>query len=176
MVRLKKNQGKRGKRGKKPYTIQNYADAYRLAILYKFGGRYVDGDIIFLNSWPYIDRAEVTKENSNTINNHVLQFPPQHPCLWALMEDFVKKYDNCRWGAQGPLLFSRMMNNERCRGVFAHEPTKFSPLSHKELPNTSKESMRHLKSVGTIGLHLFNHVGGTHLNKTVQVLCTGYGI
>lgn len=144
---------------KKCYTRQNLADAYRLAILYHVGGRYIDGDIISLNTWPRTREAEVTKQEDQIINNCVLQFPKRHPCIFALMQNFVAKYDNCKWGNQGPQLLSRMMTDNRCSEIFVHDKDTFSPIHYKvRHPDLSKQNINRLKTLGTIAIHMYNKV------------------
>ncbi|XP_048190403.1 alpha-1,4-N-acetylglucosaminyltransferase [Perognathus longimembris pacificus] len=98
------------------YWLHVSADAARLAVVWKYGGVYMDTDLISLRPVP--DENFVAAQGSGSCSNGVFGFEPRHPFLWACMENFVEHYNSRVWGNQGPLLMTRMLR-VRCRlGAF----------------------------------------------------------
>lgn len=77
---------------------QNLGNAFRLAVLWKAGGTYLDMDIVSVNPIPPASRALATQDEI-LLNNAVLSFPARDPMVWALMEEFVRNYNGRRWCA-----------------------------------------------------------------------------
>ncbi|KAE8604879.1 hypothetical protein XENTR_v10014875, partial [Xenopus tropicalis] len=88
------------------------SDASRLALIYKFGGLYMDTDMISLRPVPDINF--LAAESSQISSNGVFGFASHHPFIWTCMEDFVKNYNGAIWGHQGPALFTRVLQERYC--------------------------------------------------------------
>ncbi|XP_075122892.1 alpha-1,4-N-acetylglucosaminyltransferase-like [Leptodactylus fuscus] len=93
------------------YWIHIIADSCRLALIWKYGGMYMDTDIISIQSVPY--ENFVAAQNHDTFSNGVFGFSSQHNFTWKCMENFVKNYNGDIWGFQGPFLFTRVLK-ESC--------------------------------------------------------------
>ncbi|XP_060674423.1 uncharacterized protein LOC132804276 [Ziziphus jujuba] len=94
---------------------QNLANLIRLTVLYKYGGVYLDTDIIILRDFSElrnsigaqsIDRA--TKQWT-ILNNAVMVFDMNHPILLDFMKEFSLTFNGNIWGFNGPFLLTRVM-------------------------------------------------------------------
>lgn len=102
------------------YAAQNKANAFRLALVYRFGGFYFDADMLFRAGARVTALPEgvgwqmgIGKE---PLNNAAFRFSePRDAVLWLLMEDFVRNYDGDKWGWNGPRLVTRVLNLPRSR-------------------------------------------------------------
>ncbi|TQD87793.1 hypothetical protein C1H46_026645 [Malus baccata] len=107
---------KRGKRdpGEIPLA-QNLSNLIRLAVLYKYGGVYLDTDFIVLKSFSGLRNSigaqsvDVVSKNWTRLNNAVLIFDMNHPLLYKFMEEFALTFDGNKWGHNGPYLVSRVV-------------------------------------------------------------------
>ena len=82
-------------------------DSFRLVLLYRFGGVYMDTDVI---SYRSLDGIGVTigLEDPWVINNAVMSFPRGHAFVYQLMHDFVLRFRSDFWGWNGPRLITRV--------------------------------------------------------------------
>uniref|UniRef100_A0A0V0HEK6 Putative ovule protein n=1 Tax=Solanum chacoense TaxID=4108 RepID=A0A0V0HEK6_SOLCH len=100
---------------------QNLSNLIRLAVLYKYGGVYLDTDFIILKDFSSLRNsigAQSVSANGNwtRLNNAVLIFDRKHPLLYKFMEEFALSFDGNKWGQNGPYLVSRvvtMMSTEK---------------------------------------------------------------
>ncbi|GAB5576812.1 alpha-1 [Prionailurus iriomotensis] len=83
------------------------SDASRLAIIWKYGGIYMDTDVISIRPIP--EENFLAAQSSQYSSNGVFGFLPHHPFLWECMENFVEHYNSDIWGNQGPSLMTRML-------------------------------------------------------------------
>ena len=103
------------------FAQQNRADAFRLAVVYKYGGLYMDADIIALEKFVSLfasDGGVLATEDPDTtygeLTNAVFFFPsPGSPFLEHVMSLFPVVYNGNLWGSVGPLLF-RMAYSGHC--------------------------------------------------------------
>ncbi|KAJ6871335.1 hypothetical protein NC652_036875 [Populus alba x Populus x berolinensis] len=99
--------------GEIPFA-QNLSNLIRLAVLYKFGGIYLDTDFIVLKSFADLRNAigaqSIDVSRSWTrLNNAVLVFDMNHPLLLKFIEEFASTFDGNKWGHNGPYLVSRVV-------------------------------------------------------------------
>eukprot|EP00924_Labyrinthula_sp_SR-Ha-C_P003755 snap_masked-scaffold_3-processed-gene-3.55-mRNA-1 protein AED:1.00 eAED:1.00 QI:0/-1/0/0/-1/1/1/0/419 len=94
------------------YENQNKGNAARLAIVYKYGGLYLDLDFLAFED-PSLETSIFFKDglahqNKVQTNNAIFKFTKtRRKLLWKVMELFIEKYNGDRWGTQGPMLFTR---------------------------------------------------------------------
>ncbi|KAL2554763.1 alpha 1 [Forsythia ovata] len=93
---------------------QNLSNLIRLAVLYKYGGVYLDTDFIVLKDFSGLRNsigAQSIDVNGNwtRLNNAVLVFDKMHPLLYMFMEEFAFTFDGNRWGHNGPYMVSRVV-------------------------------------------------------------------
>ncbi|XP_030050251.1 alpha-1,4-N-acetylglucosaminyltransferase-like isoform X1 [Microcaecilia unicolor] len=95
---------------KEKYWAHVSSDAFRLAMVWKYGGIYMDSDMISLRPIPKVDFLAL--EDPNFCNNAAFGFQRHYQFLWDCMEDFVKNYRGEIWGQQGPKLLTRMVERQ----------------------------------------------------------------
>ncbi|KAK7302750.1 hypothetical protein RJT34_13646 [Clitoria ternatea] len=95
---------------------QNLSNLVRLALLYKFGGTYIDADVMVLKSFSKL-RNTIGAQNFDAksgkwsrLNNAVLVFDKKHPLLFKFIEEFALTFDGNKWGHNGPYLISRVVS------------------------------------------------------------------
>ena len=107
------------KSGKKdPGTIplsQNLSNLIRLLMLYKYGGVYLDTDVLVLRDFSGL-RNCVGAQSVNPVsrewtrlNGAVMVFDVDHPLLHEFLEEFAVTFDGSKWGHNGPYLISRVI-------------------------------------------------------------------
>lgn len=81
------------------------ADAARLALLYKFGGIYLDTDIIVLRHLTEFKNS-VGFQDEDFVNNALLIFDKNHPFIRFVMEQAATYYNRRLANALGPRLLT----------------------------------------------------------------------
>uniref|UniRef100_A0A8C5QPJ9 Alpha 1,4-glycosyltransferase domain-containing protein n=1 Tax=Leptobrachium leishanense TaxID=445787 RepID=A0A8C5QPJ9_9ANUR len=123
---------------KERYWIHVSADGFRLAAMWKYGGIYMDTDVIAMRPIPY--KNFLAAETAGYCSNTVFGLDPRHNFTWECMEDFVKSYKGDFWGYQGPQLLTRILkktcgmpkfkNKEdaRCGNITYFHPQRLYPI------------------------------------------------
>nr|KAF6419798.1 alpha-1,4-N-acetylglucosaminyltransferase [Molossus molossus] len=118
------------------------SDASRLAIIWKYGGVYMDTDVISIRPIP--EENFLAAQASRYSSNGIFGFLPHHAFLWECMENFVEHYNSYIWGNQGPELMTRMLrlwcrledfqevSDLRCLNLSFLHPQRFYPISYLE--------------------------------------------
>ncbi|KAK7327917.1 hypothetical protein VNO77_22010 [Canavalia gladiata] len=95
---------------------QNLSNLLRLVLLYKFGGIYIDADVMVLKSFSKL-RNTIGAQNLDAktgkwtrLNNAVLIFDKKHPLLFKFIQEFALTFDGNKWGHNGPYLISRVVS------------------------------------------------------------------
>eukprot|EP00062_Callorhinchus_milii_P000395 gi/632934356/ref/XP_007909060.1/ PREDICTED: lactosylceramide 4-alpha-galactosyltransferase-like [Callorhinchus milii] len=124
------------------YWIHVLSDACRLAVLWKYGGIYLDTDIISLKPLQFTNF--ICAEGYMTANGAALGFQDHHQFMWDCMEDYVINYNGQIWGQQGPHLISRVLKHWcqsdnlgkfldlQCNGISYLSPRYFYPIKYTE--------------------------------------------
>lgn len=158
---------------------QNLSNLIRLAMLYKYGGLYVDTDIIVLEDFSELRNTigaqsvdSVTKQWTR-LNNAIMIFDVNHPILLDFMQEFASGFDGNKWGYNGPYLLSRVVErvgNTPGYNLTILPPKAFYPVDwirigklFKKPENESQsilvESMLNELSEGkTYAVHLWNKI------------------
>ena len=82
-------------------------DLLRLLILYKFGGIYLDIDMIIVRELYELPANILGWESASNLNGAFLKFQKHHPYLRACIKQFSEHYSQA-WSDNGPLLLSRI--------------------------------------------------------------------
>lgn len=158
---------------------QNISNLLRLALLYKYGGIYIDTDVIILNNLLGLKNAigaqTVDSETGgwSRLNNAAMIFDKGHWLLHEFMKEFALTFNGNRWGHNGPYLVSRVVAratrvaNGTAREFTVLPPSAFYPVGwtrirglfqgprggyHAKWVHEKFESIRR----GSFGLHLWN--------------------
>ena len=94
------------------FRSQNLPNLIRLAVLYKYGGIYLDTGFVVLKSLAGLRNAIGAQSigmsrNRTGLNKAVLVFYMNHPLLFKFIEEFSLTFDRNKWGHNGPYLVSR---------------------------------------------------------------------
>ncbi|XP_062901053.1 alpha-1,4-N-acetylglucosaminyltransferase-like [Mobula hypostoma] len=166
---------------KERYWTHVLADGCRLALIWKYGGIYLDTDIISLRSIPFGNFT--CPESPGTLNNAALGFHyKHHTFLWNCMEDFVACYNGDIWGQQGPRLITRMLkrwcniNNlatfigKECNGISIWITNRFYPIPYpawgRYYVHWEKEHIERAFS-DSYGVHVWNFMNKQKKNIVV---------
>eukprot|EP00079_Xenopus_tropicalis_P010339 XP_002935118.1 PREDICTED: alpha-1,4-N-acetylglucosaminyltransferase-like [Xenopus tropicalis] len=121
------------------YWTDVTSDASRLALIWKYGGIYMDNDIISVRPVPL--KNFVAAESNDVYSNSIFGCVPHHMFSWRSMEDFVQNYNGSILGHQGPALFARILKkvfcvlrgfkyteDVRCGNMTLTNPDRFYPI------------------------------------------------
>lgn len=95
--------------------FQNLSNLMRLAILYKYGGVYLDTDFILLKPLNGLRNCigaqsmDFSTKQWTRLNNAILIFDKNHPLLLGFIKEFALTFNGNRWGHNGPYLVSRVV-------------------------------------------------------------------
>lgn len=166
-----------------PYLLPVLSDASRIALLWKFGGIYLDTDFIVLKNLRNLTNM-LGIQSRYVLNGAFLAFERKHEFLALCIRDFVAHYNGWIWGHQGPQLLTRVFKkwcsihslkeSRACRGVTALPPEAFYPIPwqnwKKYFEDVSPEELAQLLNA-TYAVHVWNKKSqGTHLEATSRAL------
>ncbi|ESW12359.1 hypothetical protein PHAVU_008G105700 [Phaseolus vulgaris] len=135
--------------------FQNLSNLVRLAVLYKYGGVYLDTDFVVLKPLSGLRNSigaqsmDSGNKHWTRLNNAVLIFDMNHPLLLRFINEFVLTFNGNKWGYNGPYLVSRVVERlgERQGSNFTIlPPLAFYPADWKKIggffrkPKTRGES------------------------------------
>lgn len=157
---------------------QNLSNLLRLVLLYKYGGIYLDTDVIILKSLTNLHNVigaqtldAVTRKWSR-LNNAVLIFDKNHPLLKRFIDEFSRTFNGNKWGHNGPYLVSRVIARINISptsdlGFSVLPPSAFYPVDWTRIkgfyraPTNETEAkwlrkrLAHLRK-NTFAVHLWN--------------------
>lgn len=113
---------------------QNLSNLIRLAVLYKYGGIYLDTDFIILKNLEGLRNSIGAQSvdlfgNWTRLNNAILVFDRNHPILYKFLEEFASTFDGNVWGHNGPYLVSRVVEKLDKRDEFDYNLTILPPVA-----------------------------------------------
>ncbi|KAG8544001.1 hypothetical protein GDO81_023270 [Engystomops pustulosus] len=150
------------------------SDACRLAILWKWGGVYLDTDFIIFKNLVNITNS-MGLQSLYIINGAFLTFQPRHKFIEVCMRDFVNSYNYWLFGHQGPQLLTRvykrwcrirrLRDQHSCRGVNVLPKEAFYPIDWQDWRKyfevmEQKEMETLLRN--SYGVHLWNKKSQGH--------------
>ncbi|KAE8697711.1 hypothetical protein F3Y22_tig00110610pilonHSYRG00138 [Hibiscus syriacus] len=155
---------------------QNLSNLMRLAVLYKYGGIYLDTDFIVVNSFKGLKNTigaqsiDSTTKNWTRLNNAVLVFDKKHPLLFEFIEEFALTFDGNKWGHNGPYMVSRVVHRVEGRPGYNFTivpPVAFYPVDWIKIvklfkmpknraESRSVEAKLHQLNGKSYGVHLWN--------------------
>ncbi|XP_069476306.1 alpha-1,4-N-acetylglucosaminyltransferase-like [Ambystoma mexicanum] len=165
---------------KQRYWTHHVSDACRAALVWKYGGIYMDTDVVSLRPVPVEDF--LVAEDYQYCSSTVLGFRKHHPFLWDCMADYVTNYNGDKFGQQGPLLYTRMsaklckmpdfakVGDAMCQNISYLQPKRFYPFLYTSW-NIFYEKWENLESLESVfklsyGLHFWNFLNKKHKEVT----------
>ncbi|KAF8796352.1 Lactosylceramide like protein [Argiope bruennichi] len=104
---------KRGRWKSSPHKAMHLSDAVRLCLLWKYGGIYLDTDVVVLRSLSQLRNA-VAYDSGTNIGNSFLAFDRGQSLLRVTLTDYVASYNPNGFASNGPLLLNRNFR-EHCK-------------------------------------------------------------
>ncbi|XP_023239146.1 lactosylceramide 4-alpha-galactosyltransferase-like [Centruroides sculpturatus] len=92
------------------YKIYHLSDATRYALIWKYGGIYLDLDIVMLKTFPSYKNF-VIRESSSQLCNGIFAMERNHTILYKCMEYIKQSYDSNCFACIGPLLFTKEISS-----------------------------------------------------------------
>ncbi|XP_075123004.1 alpha-1,4-N-acetylglucosaminyltransferase-like [Leptodactylus fuscus] len=123
---------------KEDYWTLVKSDACRLAIMWKYGGIYMDTDVISIQPIP--QDHFLAAESDLYTSSAVFGLSAHHNLTWEFMLNFVQNYRGNVWGHQGPTLFTRIVKKHcgmpkfkstedtECANIAYLNPQRFYPI------------------------------------------------
>ncbi|XP_041037469.1 lactosylceramide 4-alpha-galactosyltransferase-like isoform X2 [Carcharodon carcharias] len=157
------------------YWIYVLSDACRIALLWKYGGIYLDTDVISLK--PLEFQNFICAQSENGANGAALGFTRSHSFTEMCLTDYVENYDGEAWGHQGPDLMTRMLKkwcetdnldnflDKECKGILYLSSNWFYPIPYTnwekyfERDRWNKNDIENEFSK-TSGAHIWNFLSG----------------
>ncbi|KAK9056318.1 hypothetical protein SSX86_027408 [Deinandra increscens subsp. villosa] len=123
---------------------QNLSNLLRLCLLYKFGGVYMDTDVMVLKSFSKLKNSigaqtlDLDSKNWSRLNNAVMVFDKMHPLVYKFIEEFALTFNGNKWGHNGPYLVSRVVSRLQDRPGYNFTilpPMAFYPVNWNRVRN-----------------------------------------
>ncbi|XP_074860137.1 lactosylceramide 4-alpha-galactosyltransferase [Carettochelys insculpta] len=166
-----------------PYFLPILSDACRIAIMWKFGGIYLDTDFIVLKNLNNLTNVLGT-QSKYVLNGAFLSFEPKHKFIELCMQDYVDNYNGWIWGHQGPQLLTRvfkkwcsirsLQSSKSCKGVTTLPREAFYPIrwqDWKKYFEVVSSSELHELFKNTYAVHIWNKKSqGTRFEITSKAL------
>ncbi|KAM9316341.1 alpha-1,4-N-acetylglucosaminyltransferase-like [Gastrophryne carolinensis] len=160
------------------YWTHVTSDACRFAMMWKYGGIYMDADVISLRPIPHDNflAAETEQQTSSS----VFGLTPSHPLAWQFMENFVENYRGEIWAHQGPGVFTRVvkklcgmpifnsMNDVSCNNMPYFHPQRFYPILYPSWKRYFEVWLEIPTFSSSYALHLWNF-----MNKDGKTMIPG---
>ncbi|XP_075197139.1 alpha-1,4-N-acetylglucosaminyltransferase-like [Anomaloglossus baeobatrachus] len=153
---------------KQPYWKNNSSNGCRLVLIWKYGGVYLDTDMISTRAIPIKDF--LAAEHSKSTGNSAFGFSTHHYFTRQCMEDFVEKYNGTVWGQQGPRLFTRNLKtfcdlpkfnrteDAMCGNFTYVNPQRFYPILYTSWREYYKVWDKMTTFNDSYALHLWNYM------------------
>ncbi|KAJ0088188.1 hypothetical protein Patl1_31681 [Pistacia atlantica] len=185
--------------GKFP-LYNNLSNLIRLAILYRYGGVYLDTDFIVMRNFTGLRNAvgvqviDRKTQNWSSVNNALMIFDIAHPILVEFLTEFATTFDGNIWGHNGPNMLSRVIQRLNVGDTAPYNITILPikafylagwlqiPELYKK-PTTEQESKRVEDTVAELNresyaLHLWNRLTrdlvieeGSVIQRTIASRC-----
>ncbi|XP_010505429.1 PREDICTED: uncharacterized protein LOC104782249 [Camelina sativa] len=126
----------------------NLSNLTRLAVLYKYGGVYLDTDIIFLNDITRLRNAigaqsiDPKTKTWSRLNNAVMVFDIYHPLMREFLHEYSTTFDGNIWGHNSPYLVPRVitrLGNKPGYDFKILPPDAFYPVNWIKIPKLFKK-------------------------------------
>ncbi|XP_002051688.3 lactosylceramide 4-alpha-galactosyltransferase [Drosophila virilis] len=169
---------KKGDLFKSRYLMFHLSDLLRLLTLYRFGGVYLDMDVLQLQSLEDEPLNYAGAERADSIGNSVISLEPNgfgHQLGELFLQDFHVNYNGDAWAHNGPMGLVRVMseicgtnnvtlmvnNRQRCQGFKVFDVNAFYEVPWPQWPlffnaESSNETLARTKNSRMV--HIWNHI------------------
>jgi lactosylceramide 4-alpha-galactosyltransferase len=113
---------------KGPFWYSHVTDLFRLAALWKYGGWYIDTDIVVLKEFFSLRNCLAYQLiGDNTLNNAISHFEAGHPFLAAVMEHITLEYNIGEWVSAGPGAVTSVLRTWEYKNCPGHKCVNLLP-------------------------------------------------
>ncbi|XP_069685755.1 lactosylceramide 4-alpha-galactosyltransferase-like [Periplaneta americana] len=174
------------------WPVFHASDVLRFVALYKYGGTYLDLDVVIKRSLEELGGNYVGKENPQTLSSCVLSMSAEvigHEVAKLCVEDTLKDFDGGSWNHNGPDLITKVlkqvcgvdkvekMSPETCRGFKILSTEVFTPIFYYQwkmlFRSTEIQEVMDLMNL-SYGVHMWNFLSNEgNVNLLIQQL---YGL
>ena len=149
------------------FSEYNVVDGMRLAIVYKYGGVYMDTDFLVYKVPGIALPPGYAKEDGIFTNCAIFRFDQGSPLAFELMRRFVLEYKGDEWGYQGPRLFTRTIKDWPSP-LLHWNPVLVYPYLYSDIELFFSARDLPLDD-DVVAVHLWSKVSGT---QEEELLCT----
>ncbi len=82
------------------FYLNNMSNALRLVLLMRFGGVYLDTDVVSLRPLPKDERNFLVAHETNNVNNAIMRFSRRHPFVNFTLSQLANNFKASKWGNQ----------------------------------------------------------------------------
>lgn len=143
--------------------MQNLSNIMRLVALYKYGGVYLDTDMIVLKSFSDL-RNTVGAQSMNLVNgkwtrlnNAVLVFDRNHTVVLKFIREFDQTFNGNKWGYNGPYLVSRVVkklkNSEERLAISILPKPAFYPYNWMRIRSTFRAPVNKTDTIQQVSFY-----------------------
>lgn len=171
---------------KSRFPIEHLADAIRLLLLWKYGGTYIDTDVIVRRSFDTVPSNFICSEYKG-FPNGVMGFNHNEDgmeIVKLLMEEFASTYDPKGWAANGPHVITRVVKRlcgsdvisdivkmKICKGFSFLKREECYAVRWMEWKDLMTDDPRLTEKVmnkfnESLTVHFYNHLSKNHILKT----------
>ncbi|KAK8584952.1 hypothetical protein V6N13_138894 [Hibiscus sabdariffa] len=93
---------------KTKFYATHYSELVRLAVLYKYGGIYLDSDIIVLKPLLPLNNSVGQEDQGSSLNGALMAFRKHSPFIMECLKEFYLTYDDTQLRGNGADLLSRV--------------------------------------------------------------------
>ncbi|EDS27462.1 lactosylceramide 4-alpha-galactosyltransferase [Culex quinquefasciatus] len=119
------------------YVVENTSDLLRLLAVYKYGGTYLDTDVVVMKSFNELPLNYMVSSGDGYVANGFINLQASgvgHEIAELFLRDAAQTFNGDRWAANGPSLVTRVlqkfcnitepwyMTREKCGGQFVVLP------------------------------------------------------
>lgn len=160
------------------FTHSHTSDALRYLILWKFGGTYLDTDMITRKKLDSVPPNFVCDDTSNGVNGAILNMNLNEGRKFAekFMNSLIQNFNGTVWGSNGPILItellfkicktnetSKMVAMKNCDGFHVLPSSQCYPYSGYGWPfllneTYAEESMKRIVENDSIVVHFWNNL------------------
>lgn len=159
------------------FKIEHTSDALRLLVLWKYGGTYLDTDMIVRRKLDSLPSNLACRQSKDEINNAFLRFSNQkdgHELAELFITNFVLRFNGAIFPWNGPKLITRVVKDicgtndvqnvidkNSCQGFFTLDSPFCYEISYSEWnklmeENFTEEVLQRVEQ--SITVHFWNHV------------------
>ncbi|XP_026727555.1 lactosylceramide 4-alpha-galactosyltransferase-like [Trichoplusia ni] len=156
------------------FPVENYSNALRYLILYKWGGIYLDTDMLVIKSLSPLGANWVGTEDRRHINAAALGISSDTigtQFAADLLGEFTREYKARVSGANGPKLITRVLEKNwcypyqfkewstmTCRGISVYSPRLFYPVHYRKGRELFESSNLDILNNVTYAVHTWNRL------------------